>query len=167
MQTRLTSWKIPVYSRCHVIWQEGRLQLNSITAFHTGSQTQRQHLNNMMELTETMFARFLSLVLKNSFCENIQKNKTINQIISKRWKVSVGCVARLCVCVLCIFKWAETMYSNSKCHKCCFVRILLVKVYELKYPFTYVLSAFIQSQLLDHDCHRSGSSNRLYRKSCS
>lgn len=36
LQTRLTSWKISVYSRCHVIWQGGRLQLNSITASHTG-----------------------------------------------------------------------------------------------------------------------------------
>lgn len=44
LQTRLTSWKISIYWRCHVIWQEDRLQLNSITVFQTD-----QRSINMME----------------------------------------------------------------------------------------------------------------------
>lgn len=42
LQTRVTSWRNSIYSRRRVTWQEGRLQLNSIT----GSRTVRQHLNN-------------------------------------------------------------------------------------------------------------------------
>lgn len=46
LQTRVTSWRNSIYSRRRrrrrVTWQQGRLQLNSIT----GSRTVRQHLNN-------------------------------------------------------------------------------------------------------------------------
>lgn len=131
---------------CHITWQEDRLQLNSITGSHTGGHSTTaapgphdgEDRQGVCQVPITFFWS-----CSQSLCRNEQK-------INVSRFVRSGCVATSCVCVLDIFKWASTIYSNPflSCDECRLVKALLVRCTNLT-PFTCVLSASVQFELAD------------------